>query len=154
MGLLNNWDVHLGSTFAHLTPSFCDRCTRGGPLLRQSAAYYPWGGVNTDSRRTVSAGMWANLAFADEGHTQTTSLSPYVNFRLSTRLTASLGTSLYWGHDNTQWFGNFSDAGSITHYAFAHLQQRQVSMSTQLSYALTRDLTLEFYSHSSRPECT
>jgi hypothetical protein len=72
-------------------------------------------------------------------------MSPYVNFRFSTRLQAQLGTNLYWGQDNTQWFGNFTDASGITHYTFAHLDQRQVSLSTQLSYALTRDLTFEFY---------
>jgi hypothetical protein len=89
--------------------------------------------------------MWANLNFGDEGHTQGTNLSPYVNFRLSTRLQAQLGTNVFWGHDNTQWFGNFTDAVNATHYTFAHLQQRQVSLSTQLSYAMTPQLTLEFY---------
>jgi hypothetical protein len=144
MGLLNNWDVHLGSTFANLTPSYCDRCTRGGPLLRQSRAFYPWGGINTDGRKPVSGGMWVNLSFADEGRTHGTSLSPYVNFRPSTRLLASIGPNIYWGQDNTQWFGNFTQ-NSVTHYAFAHLDQWQISMSAQLSYAMTRDLTLEFF---------
>jgi len=141
---LNNWDVHLGSTFAHLSPSYCDRCTRGGPLLRQSAAFYPWGGFNTDSRKSVAAGMWVNLNFSDGGRTHGASLSPYVNFRPSTRLLASIGPNVFWGHDNTQWFGNFTD-NSITHYSFAHLYKRQVSMSVQLSYAATPNLTLEFY---------
>ncbi|MFL5616366.1 MAG: DUF5916 domain-containing protein [Gemmatimonadaceae bacterium] len=145
MGLLNNWDVHLGSTFARLTPSYCDRCTRGGPVVRQSAAFYPWGGVNTDSRKPISAGMWANLNFSDGGRTHGTSLSPYMNFRFSTRLQAQLGSNVFWGQDNTQWFGNFTDAASATHYTFAHLDQTQISLSTQLSYAMTRDLTLEFY---------
>jgi hypothetical protein len=145
LGLLNNWNVHLGSTFAHLTPSYCDRCTRGGPLLRQSAAIYPWGGVNTDSRKPISAGMWANLNFADEGRSHGASLSPYVAFRFSTRLQAQVGPNVYWGHDNTQWFGNFDDASSVTHYTFAHLYQRQLSLSTQLSYAVTPDLTVEFW---------
>ena len=145
MGLLNNWDVHLGSTFAHLTPSYCDRCTRGGPLLRQSAGFYPWGGINTDSRKPVSAGMWANLNFGDGGRSHGTSLSPYVSFRPSTRMQAQIGPNIYWGQDNTQWFGNFTDASSVTHYTFAHLNQRQVSLRMQLSYAMTRDLTLEFY---------
>jgi len=145
MGLLNNWDVHLGSTLAHLTPSYCDRCTRGGPLLRQSVSIYPWAGFNTDSRKSVSAGMWANLAFADEGHTQTISLSPYMSFRPSTRLVATVGPSMFWGNDNTQWFGNFTDNALRTHYTFAHLDQRQISISAQLSYAMTPNLTLEFY---------
>jgi hypothetical protein len=145
MGLNNNWDMHLGSTFAHLTPSYCDRCTRGGPVIRQSVSIYPWGGFNTDSRRTVSGGFWVNLNYGDEGRTKGSSLSPYVNYRLSTRLMASLSPNISWGHDNTQWFGNFIDASNVTHYTFAHLDQRTVSMSAQLSYAMTRDLTLEFY---------
>ena len=145
MGLNNNWDVHLGSTFAHLTPSYCDRCTRGGPVVRQSVGIYPWGGVNTDSRRTVSGGMWFNLDYGDEGRTRGRSISPYINVIVSTRLQANLGTNLSWGHDNTQWFGNFTDAANATHYTFAHLEQRTVSMSARLSYAVTPDLTFEFY---------
>ena len=145
MGLNNNWDVHMGSTFAHLTPSYCDRCTRGGPVIRQSASFYPWGGFNSDSRRPVSFGFWYNLNFGDGGRTAGTNLSPYVTFRFSTRAQASLGSNVFWGHDNTQWFGNFTDASNITHYTFAHLNQRTVGLTTQLSYAMTRDLTLEFY---------
>jgi hypothetical protein len=145
MGLNNNWDVHLGSTFAHLTPSYCDRCTRGGPLLRQSRSMYPWGGFNSDSRRPVSYGMWVNMNYGDEGRTLGTSLSPYVSLRFSTRMQATLGPNVFWGKDNTQWFGNFTDASNLMHYTFAHLDQHQVSLSTRIDYALTKDLTFEFY---------
>ena len=145
MGLNNNWDVHLGGTVGKLTPSFCDRCTRGGPLLRQSRTFSPWGGLNTDSRRLISGGMWVNLWFADEGRTHGSSLSPYTNIKLSQQLQASIGINV--GHDNnhTQWFGNFTDSAGLTHYSFAHLQQRTVSMSTRINYAMTPDLTFEFY---------
>ena len=33
----------------------------------------------------------------------------------------------------------------VTHYTFAHLDQRTVSMSTRLNYTATPDLTFEFY---------
>jgi hypothetical protein len=145
IGLLNNWDFHLGSTFAHLTPSYCDRCTRGGPLLRQSRSIYPWGGFNSDSRKPVSFGFWVNMNYGDEGRTFGTYLSPYVSFRPSTRLVASIGPNISWGQDNTQWFGNFTDGSNVTHYTFAHLDQHTTSFTTQLSYAVTPDLTLEFY---------
>ena len=145
MGLRNNWDVHLGSTFAHLTPSYCDRCTRGGPALRQSRGMFPWGGVNTDSRRTVSAGMWVNLRFTDEGKTHGSSLGPYVSFRVSSRLQANVGTEFSRDRDNTQWYDNITDAAGVTHYTFAHLRKRTVSMSTRLNYTMTPDLTFEFY---------
>ncbi len=145
MGLNNNWDVHLGSTFAGLTESYCDRCTRGGPLLRDSRGIYPWGGINTDSRKRVSGGMWVNLRYTDEGKTTGTSLSPYVTFRLSPRVQANVGAGVSNDHNNTQWFGNFTDLTGDTHYAFAHLHQRTVSMSTRINYTMTPTLTFEFY---------
>jgi hypothetical protein len=145
MGLNNNWDVHLGGTMGKLTPSFCDRCTRGGPVLRQSRTFAPWGGVNTDSRRVVSGGMWVNMFFADEGRSRSHNLSPYVNVRLSPRLQFNLGTNVSRNRNNTQWFGNFTDGAGITHYSFAHLNQRTVSMSTRINYTMTPDLTFEFY---------
>ena len=149
MGLNNNWDVHLGSTFGHLTESYCDRCTRGGPALRQSHTIYPWGGVNTDSRRTVSAGLWVNLNFSDEGRTHGSSLSPYVNFLVSPRLQINIGSGISRSHDNTQWLGNFTDSsatgGGRTHYSFAHLDQRTVSMNARINYTMTPNLTFEFY---------
>jgi len=144
MGLNNNWDVHAGSTFGHLTPSYCDRCTRGGPALRQSRVIYPWAGVNTDARRTVSAGMWVNLNYGDGGRTHGSSLSPYVNLLVSSRLQINVGSGISQAHDNTQWLGNFADGG-ITHYSFAHLDQRTVSMSARINYTMTPNLTFEFY---------
>ncbi|HEX9562789.1 MAG TPA: DUF5916 domain-containing protein [Gemmatimonadaceae bacterium] len=145
MGLNSNWDVHLGGTVSGVTPSYCDRCTRGGPLLRVSRGFFPWGGFNTDSRRTVSGGMWVNLGFSDEGHSRRTNLSPYVNVRLSTRLQANVGTNISRNRNDSQWYGNFDDDQGITHYSFAHLDQRTVSMSLRINYTVTPDLTFEFY---------
>ncbi|MGQ0647687.1 MAG: DUF5916 domain-containing protein [Gemmatimonadaceae bacterium] len=145
MGLQNNWDVHLGTTFGRLTESYCDRCTRGGPPLRGSRGTFLWGGVNTDGRKTVSGGMWVNLGFTDEGKSNGSALNPYVNFRFSTRLQASVGAGFSRDHNNTQWYGNFTDTGGLTHYTFAHLDQRTVSMNTRVNYTVTPDLTFEFY---------
>ncbi len=145
MGLNNNWDVHLGGTVGKLTPSYCDRCTRGGPVLRQSRTFSPWGGFNTDSRRVVSGGVWVNLSFADEGKSRSSSLSPYVNFRVSPQLQINVGSGFSRNRNNSQWFGNFTDSAGATHYSFAHLNQRTVSMNTRINYTATPDLTFEFY---------
>jgi hypothetical protein len=145
IGFKNNWDVHLGSTFSGLTPTFCDRCTRGGPVLRNSSALSPWGGFNSDSRRTVSGGMWMNLGRSDEGRTTNTSFNPYVNVRMSTQLSVNFGAGVSHDDINAQWYGNFTDAGGVTHYTFAHLDQRTVSMNTKLNYTFTPNVTFEFY---------
>ncbi len=144
MGLNNNWDVHAGATLGGLTESYCDRCTRGGPLLRRSRGFFPWGGVNTDSRKVVSGGIWFNGRFTDEGKSEGGGFDPYINFRFSTRLGVSLGFGYYRDRNNTQWFGNFIDSAGA-HYTFAHLNQRTVSASTRVNYTFTPNLTFEFW---------
>ena len=145
MGTPNNWNFHLGGTVGGLTPTYCDRCARGGPLLRASRFFAPWGGINSDSRRTVSGGMFVNVSTRDEGHSSNASFSPYVSVRVSTRLQANLGANISNGVNDAQWYGNYTDAANTVHYTFAHLHQRTVSMNTRLNYTVTPDLTFEFY---------
>jgi hypothetical protein len=145
MGLNNNWDVHLGGTFAGITPSFCDRCTRGGPVLRKSTGFFPWGGFNSDSRRIVSGGMWVNLWYTDEGNSHGHSLGPYLNFRLSSRMQTGIGWNFSRDYNDSQWYGNFADATGVTHFTFAHIDQNTNSMNMRVNYAVTPDLTFEFY---------
>jgi hypothetical protein len=145
MGLNNNWDVHLGGTVSGVRPSNCDRCTRGGPLLRSSRGFFPWGGVNTDSRKVVSGGVWFNFGFFDEGNSRSSSFDPYMNFRLSTNMQAELSLGVSKDKNDAQWFGNFPDTTGAIHYSFAHLDQRTVSMSLRLNYTMSPNLTFEFY---------
>ena len=145
MGLRNNWDVHAGATMDRLTESYCDRCTRGGPALRASRGLYPWGGVNTDSRKKVSGGMWVNLSYGDEGKTEGRSLDPYIRFRPATQFQLTVSAGFGRNNNNTQWFGNFTDVGGVTHYTFAHLEQHTTSMSVRMNYTMTPNLTLEVY---------
>jgi hypothetical protein len=56
----------------------------------------------------------------------------------------NIGTGFSQDHDNTQWYGNFPQGG-VTHYTFAHIDQRTTSMSTRVNYTITPDLTFEFY---------
>ena len=144
IGLLNNWDVHLGGTFSGITPINCDRCTRGGPVLRTSRGFYPWAGVNTDSRKTVSAGVFLNVPLRDEGRSRGFNASPYVALRVSTRLAMNVGVDYGRDDDDAQWFGNFTDA-SGTHYSFAHLDQRTIATSVRINYTFVPNLTFEFY---------
>jgi len=71
-------------------------------------------------------------------------LDPYLQLRLSTRLAARIGASVYDASDNTQWFGNYTEDGA-TRYTFAHLDQTTVSLNLRVNYTLTPDLTFELY---------
>jgi hypothetical protein len=144
MGLHNNWDVHGGFTVDNLGETWCDRCTRGGPVLRESRGVYPWFGVNTDGRRTVAPSLWVNLGYTDEGRSQNVRINPSVRVRFSTRLQAELGATFANTEVAAQWFGNFTDNG-VTHYSFAHLDQRTTSMNIRVNYTAGPELTLELY---------
>jgi hypothetical protein len=145
IGLRNNWDFHAGGTMGGVGTTFCDRCTRGGPALRQSVGFFPWFGMNGDNRGMIVPSMWVNLSFTDGGRSRSSSIGPSVSLRFSTRLQLSLGTNLYRNHDDSQWYDNITDDAGVTHYSFARLNQRTLSMSTRINYTVTPDLTLEFY---------
>src|SRR5690606_12273646 len=125
----NNWDLHAGATLGALGESYCDRCSRGGPAVRSSSGFYPWFGFKADSRRMLSPSLWVNLFYEDEGRSHGVSSSPSLTVRLSTSLQAQLGLDVSNDANDAQWFGNFVDDQGITHYAFAHLDQRTVSLS-------------------------
>jgi hypothetical protein len=142
--LHNNWNLHAGVTRSGLSATYCDRCTRGGPVLRTAPGLYPWFGVNGDSRRRIIPSLWVNLGYGDEGRSRWAWLSPSVNLRLSTRFDANIGAAWNRNHANIQWFGNFTDAAG-THYSFARLEQRTLSLNVRVDYTATPDLTVQFY---------
>ena len=145
VGLHNNWDLHAGATLEGLGDSFCDRCARGGPAVRVSPGFHPWFGVNADSRRTLAPSMWVNLSFMDGGRSQRVNISPSMNIRLLTGLQAQVGLSISNDDNDSQWFGNFTDDQGTTHYTFARLDQRTIALRMRVNYAVTPDLSFEFY---------
>ena len=145
MDFKNNWNAHLGGTVDNFGESFCDRCTRGGPPVRQSHGFYPWFGLNGDGRKVLVPSMWVNLARGDEGQSHGTSLEPSLSLRFSSRMQASVGARFSHDINDAQWYENTVDDAGVTHYTFARLDQNTVSMNLRLNYTLTPDMTFEFY---------
>lgn len=145
MGLHNNWDVHAGATLNGLWGSFCDRCTRGGPVLRVSPGFHPWFGVNGDSRRILVPSVWVNLDYMDEGASHRVSVSPELEVRLAAGVQGSIGVNIRRNHDQTQWVDNFVDEDDRIHHTFARLDQRTLSLTLRLNYTATPNLSFEFY---------
>jgi hypothetical protein len=144
-GLLNNWDVHAGFTIDHLGESRCDRCTRGGPLLRESRGFRPWFGVNADPRRMLAPSIWVNLAYDDDGRGRSVSIEPAVSVRASTQLDGRLGLRYRQNEDASQWLGNFPADGGGVHHAFAFLDQETISAQVRVNYTARPNLTFQLY---------
>ncbi len=145
INLPNNWWFHIGGTAANLGSSYCDRCSRGGPATRSSTAYYPWAGITGDDRMTVIPYLWYNYSSWNEGKSRSINFNPSADFKISSALLFSAGVNFTDNMDDAQWFGNFTDALGAPHYTFAHLQQHTTALTARLSYAMTPNLTLEFY---------
>lgn len=143
--LKNHWWLHLGGTLGQLGTTYDDRRARGGPAVRNSQFFAPWGGIEGDGRRVLVPFIWFNYFRTDEGRSTSLNVSPSVDLRVSSRWTASVGLSVSRNRDNTQWFGNFTDSTAVTHYTFAHLEQRTVSLQWRLNFIATPNLSVQIY---------
>ncbi|HEY8176840.1 MAG TPA: DUF5916 domain-containing protein, partial [Gemmatimonadaceae bacterium] len=146
MQLTNNVWLHFGEGGNALAPSFCDLCSRGGPAIRQSRSLWGWAGVEGDNRRSIIPYLFGNWSKSDEGRSSYTSISPSVTLKVASRFSADLGVSLDHGINDSQWYGNFGDVASdTTHYTFARLDQRTLSVTTRFNFTATPTLSLQVY---------
>ncbi|HKK08986.1 MAG TPA: DUF5916 domain-containing protein, partial [Gemmatimonadota bacterium] len=143
--LNNRWWIHLGGTLGQLGTTWCDRCARGGPAVRQDPYLAPWGGISGDERHALVPYLWVNYFRGDGGRSSRIGLSPELSYKVSTRFTTSLSADWTRNHDDAQYFDTFVDSGGTAHYAFAHLEQRTLGLTWRLDYTFTPEATLQVY---------
>lgn len=143
--LTNNWRVEGGTTLDQLSRSACDRCARGGPAVRLSPRLASWFTLTGDERSDIAPILNLNWQSGDDGRSHAVTVTSSVALHPVSQLQATIGLSAARNVDNTQWYGNFTDGAGRTHYAFARLAQRTVSLTAQASYAAWRNLTIELY---------
>jgi hypothetical protein len=141
----NNMWFHMGGTIGQLAGVLCDRCARGGPAIRTDPYLSAWGGIEGDSRRALTPFLWFNYFLGDGARSHSIDVSPTVDFRMGSRFSTELGLDWNWNRDDAQWYGNFTDSANVTHYTFAHLEQRTLSLTWRVDYTITRDMTLQLY---------
>jgi len=143
--LNNRWWLHMGGTLGQLGTTYCDRCARGGPAVRQDPYLAPWGGINGDDRKPIVPSFWVNYFRGDGGRSESLSLEPSVEFKVSSRFTTSVGAWWRRNRDDNQYYGTFTDSTAAEHYTFAHLNQRTLSLTWRLGYTFTPTATLQLY---------
>ena len=141
----NRWWFHGGGTLGQLGSTYCDRCARGGPAIRQDPYIAPWMGIEGDDRHALVPYLWMNYFRGDGGRSERISLSPELDLKVSTRFTTSLSLDYSHNRDDNQYFGTFTDAAGTSHYTFAHLEQQTLSLTWRLGYTFTPEATLQVY---------
>jgi len=141
----NRWWLHLGGTLGQVGATYCDRCARGGPAVRQDAYLSPWIEIDGDDRRPLVPILSANYMRGDQGHSETIEVTPELDLKVSSRFTTSLSVKYTHNRNDLQYYGTFTDAAGAPHYTFAHLEQKTLNLTWRLGYTFTPTTTLQIY---------
>jgi hypothetical protein len=142
---VNNWWYHMGGTLGQVGSTYCDRCARGGPAIRQDLYLSPWASIQGDERRTIVPSFSFNGFIGDKGHSWRYSLGPTIDMKVSSRFTTSISGNYEHNVDDLQYFGTFEDDGGDSHYTFANLDRHTLSLTWRLGYTFTPTASLQVY---------
>lgn len=141
----NRWWLHTGGTIGQLGATYCDRCARGGPAVRQDPYISPWITIEGDDRRPLVPTLSANYTRGDQGRSETVEVSPELELKVSSRFSTSLSAKYNRNRNDLQYFGTFTGTGGEQHYTFAHLEQKTLSLTWRLDYTFTPNTSLQVY---------
>ena len=126
--------------------SVCGVCLRGGPYLGEDATLNSWFGFSGDSRKSIVPGFNSHYNRRDGGRSYSYGLGPYVNLRIASRFSGSVGLNYNRNIDDRQWLRNFGVVGhDSTHYTVGHLSQETLNLTTRLNFTASPTLSVQFY---------
>lgn len=140
----NHWFVHTGGTVGQIGQTWCDRCARGGPAVRQDPYVAPWATIQGDDRHKIIPTLSVNEFESSRGRNSSLELTPGITLNASPRISATVGVDWSRAHTDNQWYGNFV-VGTADHYTFAHLEQQTLSLTADLGYTFTPTLTVQWH---------
>lgn len=143
--LRNNYEIDAGVTGSQLPGTFSDRASRGGPAVRHSPQVTSFLALGGDNRKQVIPAFQINSGRSDYGRGHFIDISPSADMRVSSRFHMNLGVEYSHNIDDSQWYGNFEDSANVTHYTFAHLNQRTLSATLRFDVTATPNLTFQLY---------
>ena len=129
--------AHRAARWASSGTTYCDRCARGGPAVRQDPYSRPWITIEGTTAARWCRSLSANYSCGDQGRSETIDVTPELDLKVSTRFTTSLSASYNHNRNDIQYFGTFTDPGGELHYTFAHLEQQTLSLTWRLGYTFT-----------------
>jgi hypothetical protein len=143
--LRNHMWIHAGGTIGQLGSTWCDRCARGGPAVRQDAYISPWLTIQGDDRHRIIPTLNANYFESSGGRNSSLDVNPQLTLNVSTRLTASVGADVNTNVSDNQWYGAYHAVSGTTLYTFAHLDQKTLSLTADLGYTFTPALSVQWH---------
>ena len=126
--LNNRWWLHAGGTIGQLGATYCDRCARGGPAIRQTRTSRPGSASKATTASPWSRTFWLNYMRGDGGGPDA---QPGADAGAQGLHPLHHLARREWerNRDDIQYFGTFTDSTGAEHYTFAHLEQETLSFT-------------------------
>jgi hypothetical protein len=136
--------VQGGVTAGQLGTTWCDRCARGGPAVRQDPYLSSWFQLQGDDRHRLIPSLSGNTFESSGKRNSTWSFTPALTVNASARFTATVGATVSHNIADNQWYGAYITDG-VPQYTFAHLDQHTLSFTGDLAYTVTTALTVQWH---------
>jgi hypothetical protein len=143
----NYWNLR---TFViHDVPSFDDRLTRGGPVVKRAGYDLVDVEVSTDARSTAVFDFEAQLTRGIGDPTHSLRLSPGLALKPAANIFIQLSPTYRTNEDAAQFVTAVPDPTATafygTRYVFGSIRTRTISLDTRVNWTFTPDLTLQLY---------
>ncbi|HET7621872.1 MAG TPA: DUF5916 domain-containing protein [Gemmatimonadaceae bacterium] len=143
----NYWNLR---TFViHDVPSFDDRLTRGGPVVKRAGYDLVDVEVSTDARSTAVFDFEAQLTRGIGDPTHSLKLSPGLALKPAANIFIQLSPTYRTNEDAAQFLTAVPDPTATafygTRYVFGSIRTRAISLDTRVNWTFTPDLTLQLY---------
>ncbi|MGV3710705.1 MAG: DUF5916 domain-containing protein [Gemmatimonas sp.] len=148
MELPNTWWVHTGGNLNEFMTTYDDRVARGGPAVRRARGTNWNMGLEMDRRKWYTPTLFFGHGSTDEGRSYWNWIEPSLQFRVSSRFSASAMLYYEKSINDDQWLENITPATTgtpVTHYTFARLNQSTLRMTGRINYTATPTLSMQLY---------
>ena len=138
----NNWFANIGFNYAPL--QYDNFALRGGPRLRLSPEYSFWNGVESDSRKKLSFGIFHNGQWAVDNSYARYNIETGLNYQPTNALRISAWPQWGINNDQLQFIDNL-EANGEPRYLNGTIAQRTFSMSFRLNYTINPNLSIQYW---------
>ncbi|HET8655659.1 MAG TPA: DUF5916 domain-containing protein [Longimicrobiaceae bacterium] len=147
MELPNYWNLRVFGI--HDAPSYDDRLTRGGPVVKRAGYDVGSVEVSTDARSPAVFDLSVQAVRGVGAPTHSLTVQPGVALKPAANVFLQLSPTYSRSEDDAQYVTSVADSTAVafhgTRYVFGFIRTRTVSLDTRLNWTFTPKLTLQLF---------
>ncbi len=144
---LNYWRIR--AMWIGDVPSYDDRLTRGGPVVKRSGYNVEQVEISTDARKPVVFDFMVQPVQGVQSPTHSMTYRPGIALKPAANIFIQLSPSYSTNEDDAQYVTSVTDPTATafygSRYVFAFVHTKTVSLDTRINWTFTPNLTLQLY---------